>query len=179
MADSFGKRIISLIDWCWPFPLGIVATALALGMSTGIWLAVRSPQPPSPGQRLGRGVSTETPAQAPGNVPPPGQVTAPAGSNPITDRTPSAIPAPAGAPLPSAPIAKPQVAKPKTQPPPVARKLSATQQAEITDRLTIGRFLMERKEYSAAIKEFQAALAIDPSSREAQEAIQTALKASK
>jgi Tfp pilus assembly protein PilF len=62
---------------------------------------------------------------------------------------------------------------------PVAPKLSATQQAEITDRLTIGRFLMDRKEYSAAIKEFQTALAIDPTSREAQAAIQKARAAGK
>jgi Tfp pilus assembly protein PilF len=67
-----------------------------------------------------------------------------------------------------------QGAKPKAQPRPVAPQLSAAQRAAIADRLTIGRFLMDRKDYSAAIKEFQAALAIDPTSREAQAAIQQA-----
>jgi hypothetical protein len=38
---------------------------------------------------------------------------------------------------------------------------------------------MDRKEYSAAIKEFQTALAIDPASREAQAAIQQARAAGK
>jgi tetratricopeptide (TPR) repeat protein len=65
------------------------------------------------------------------------------------------------------------------QPRRAAPPLSAKQQAEFTDRLTIGRFLMDRKEYSAAIKEFQAALAIDPASREAQAAIQLAREAGK
>lgn len=61
---------------------------------------------------------------------------------------------------------------------PVSR-LSPAQEVELKDKLTLGRFFMDRKDYPAAMAQFQAALAIDPSNREAQAAIQQAHEASK
>ena len=203
MGNGWGERIVWLLDRCWPFPLGIVATTLALLMTTGIWLAIRGPQPRPVGRPLGQTGSTKIPAQVPSSLPPPTQNAAPAaareaspGAIPIGPETSGRVATPErmGTLAPSstsreispptkvavtATLAKPPVKQPKVQRGPVAPKLSATQQAEISDRLTIGRFLMDRKEYSAAIKEFQTALAIDPASREAQAAIQKARAAGK
>ncbi len=203
MAGGWGERIVGLLDWCWPFPLGILATTLALGISTGIWLAIRNPQQTAVGRPLGPTGSTEIPARVPSTLPPPNQYAAPTagreaspGAIPIRPEPSGrvAIPERMGAPAESSTtrqnspatkvpatvtLAESQDAKPKMQRRPVAPRLSATQRAEIADRLTIGRFLMDRKEYPAAIKEFEAALAIDPSSREAQAAIQKAREASK
>ncbi len=58
-------------------------------------------------------------------------------------------------------------------------RLSAVQQAELNDKLVIGRFLMERKDYRAAITVLEEALEIDPSSLEASAALQTARSAAK
>jgi len=69
--------------------------------------------------------------------------------------------------------------QPKARPQPTAPQLSSARQAELADRLTLGRFLMDRKDYHAAITEFQAALALDPSNREAKAAIEQAIEASK
>lgn len=63
--------------------------------------------------------------------------------------------------------------------PVTASRLSPAQEAELRDKLTLGRFLMDRKDYRAAIVEFQAALAVDPSNRETQAAIQQARDANK
>jgi tetratricopeptide (TPR) repeat protein len=73
----------------------------------------------------------------------------------------------------------PQIVRAKPSPLPAVRQLSPAQQAGLRDKLTLGRFLMDRKDYSAAIAQFQAALAIDPSNREAQAAIQQAREADK
>lgn len=154
MSGRINERIIWLLDWCWPFPLGIFVSALALVVGAGIWVALRTPQPHLPGRPVGQTSSVEIPGLGPSTLPPPAQ-----GATPAAART------------------RPPAAKPNAQPRPAAPQLSEKQQAEFTDRLTIGRFLVIRKEYSAAIKEFQAALAINPSSREAQAAIQEARKA--
>ena len=179
MAGGLGERITWLLDRCWPFPLGILASTLALAMAAGIWLAVRSPQPPRAGRTSRQPGATETPAQVRTTLPSPAQIAAPAAPKPAAAPMPTSRPTPVvkASSTATAALAKPQVAKPKVQPRPVVPPLSAQQQAELTDRLTIGRFLMDRKEYSAAIKEFQAALAIDPASREAQAAIQQAREA--
>lgn len=195
MAGGWGERMIRLLDWCWPFPLGIVTCTLTLVVTTGIWLAIRSPQPTVVRRPPGQSVPTEIPGQVvPSPLPPPAQYSTPKavgeaspGINPIGRRvsipirteTPGSSSTPRGIPPPdrvpaTAARAKPAVKQAEAQKAPVAPRLSAAQQAKITDRLTIGRFLMDRKEYAAAIKEFQAALAIDPESREAQAAIQKA-----
>jgi len=68
---------------------------------------------------------------------------------------------------------EPPAARPKARP----SQLTAAQAAEITDHLKIGRFFVVRKDFEAAIKEFQAVLAIDPSNREAKSAIESAQEA--
>jgi Tfp pilus assembly protein PilF len=60
-----------------------------------------------------------------------------------------------------------------------AGRLSPAQEAELKDKLTLGRFLMDRQDYPAAIAEFRAALAIDSSNREAQAAMQQAREVSR
>ncbi|MBI4164659.1 MAG: hypothetical protein HY508_02875 [Acidobacteria bacterium] len=181
MAGGWGGRIVWLLDRCWPFPLGIAAATLAFAMAAGIWLAIRPPRPLPAGRPLGRPVSTEIPAALPTASPSPTPVVDPAVPKPIAARIATSRPTapPESSPATTTALAKPAITKPKAQPRPVAAPLSAKQQAEFTDRLTIGRFLMDRKEYSAAIKEFQAALAINPTSREALAAIRQAREAGK
>ena len=174
MAGGWGERIVWLLDRCWPFPLGIVACTLVLVTSTGIWLVIRDPRPTRVDRPSGQPGSTEIPAQAPSTSPPGTPDAASTLPNPTADRAPASRPTPSEMASPTAAPEKSQGAKPKAQPRPVARQLSAAQRAAIADRLTIGRFLMDRKDYSAAIKEFQAALAIDPTNREAQAAIRRA-----
>jgi cytoskeletal protein RodZ len=95
----------------------------------------------------------------------------------------SSVPyASAATPSPHTAPAKPKPkeispAKPTTQA--TASPLSPAQRAALQDRLTLGGFFLERQDFPAAIKEFQAALEIDPSSREAQAAIQQAREAGK
>lgn len=172
MSGRISERIIWLLDWCWPFPLGIFASTLALVMAAGIWVALRAPQPHLPGRPVGQTSSAEIPGQSPSSLPSPAQDATPAVPNPAASRTTSPIPTRAEEVTSTAALTRPPVTKPKAQPRPAAPLLSEKQRAEFMDRLTIGRFLVDRKEYSAAIKEFQAALAINPSSREAQAAIQ-------
>lgn len=56
-------------------------------------------------------------------------------------------------------------------------QLTPSQKAELSDKLTLGRFFMDRQDYSAALAEFQAAQAIDPSDREVQTAVRQAREA--
>jgi Tfp pilus assembly protein PilF len=74
--------------------------------------------------------------------------------------------------LKRAPVSKLTVSTP-------ARKLPPAQQAALQDKLTLGGFFMDRQDFPAAIREFQAALAIDPRNHEAQAAMQQARKAGK
>ena len=181
MAGGLGDRIIRFLDWCWPFPLGIFAATLAFVVGTGIWLAIRSPKPRLTDRSFVQTGATHIPASERSTLPSSPQDAAPAAQNPTADPLLSTRPTPAEKTSAAftAARATPQAAKPPARPRRVAPPLSAKQQAELTDRLTIGRFLMDRKEYSAALKEFQAALAIDPASPDAQAAIQQAREAAK
>lgn len=177
MAGGWGERIVWLLDRCWPFPLGIAACTLVLAVSTGIWWAIRDPLPATVSRPLGQTGSVAGEA-SPGAIP----VATEPGGRPATAEQIEALAPPSASQESSPPTKvatptatpKPPVEKAKAQPRPVSRQLSAAQRAAIADRLTIGRFLVDRKDYSAAIKEFQAALAIDPTNREAQTAIQRA-----
>lgn len=178
-SSGLAERIISFLDWCWPFPVGIVATGLAFLLAAGTWLAIRTPQRPLPERSLGGASSNGIPAQSTSEVPSLTQDSAVAVPSPTTDRKPPIKPTTAEEPSPAPALTKPPVDRPKAELRPVAPRLSAAQKAEIADRLTIGQFLMDRKDYPGAIREFQAALEIDPSSREAKAAIQQAREANK
>ena len=177
MSGFLKERVIWLLDLTWPFPLGIVASALALLLAAGIWLGTRTPRPPSPGQPRVPASTTHVPAQVPSTPDLPAPSTATAGPGPTADQTPASGLTPAKEVSPAAAATEPPAAKPEAQGRPVAPQLSAKQKADFADRMTIGQFLVDRKEYPAAIKEFQAALAMDPSSREARTAIQKAREA--
>ena len=72
-----------------------------------------------------------------------------------------------------------QIVKTETKVASAVRRLSPAQESGLRDKLTLGRFFMDRKDYPAAMAQFQAALAIDPSNREAKAAIQQVHDASK
>jgi len=217
MAGGRGGRVFSLLDWCWPFPLGFLAGTIAFSVAAGAWLMFRDHQPPPRRRPLIQSDAPEIAANVPPAATAPAQSTAPTLPNSTTaqsgqtagSRTEQAIPlvtaasqestAPispsklersierTSAPREGSPPRKVAVAvparlqpmQPKAQLRPAAPQLSSAQQAELADRLTLGRFLLDRKDYHAAINEFQAALAIDPSNREAKAAVEQAREASK
>jgi hypothetical protein len=172
MARNSGQRIISVLDWLWPFPLGLFVVTLVVIVPLGLWLATRAPRSPKSAVPPDVHTATEATAPAPSLNTPPIQTTIP---------QPTITPQPAqpksSEPIPSPAEARTQAASPVPPARPAPSKLSAKQQADINDRLTIGRFLMERKDYVNAIENFQAALAIDPANRKAQEALQEARRA--
>ncbi len=217
MTGGKPGRIFSLLDWCWPFPLGFLAGTIAFSVAAGTWLMFRDHQPPLRRRPLIQSGAPEVAANGPPASSAPAQSAAPALPDSTTaqsgqtpgSRTEQAIPSATAARQESAapispsklerPIertsvpreepsprkvpltvpARPQPVQPKAQPQPAAPQLSSEQQAELADRLTLGRFLMDRKDYHAAITEFQAALAINPSNREAKAAVEQAKEASK
>ena len=69
---------------------------------------------------------------------------------------------------------KPSVASPL---PAAGSRLYPAQEAKLRDTLVRGRWYMQHQQYGAALEEFQAVLAMDPSNREAQAAIQQAREA--
>jgi len=217
MLRRIAESILAFLDWCWPFPLGAFAAALAFSVSAVIWIATRqasSPSRPSPQADIHSAAGSpprrgEPPAPSLSSAPPKpdssvakkdyasGSVsadTSPAGALSRSEPA-SHIPVPAPqnrdartstarevAPTTRTAAAHPQAQTQivKTEPKvisPVSR-FSPAQVAELKDKLTLGRFFMDRKDYPAAMTQFQAALAIDPSNREAQAAIQQAHEAS-
>lgn len=72
-----------------------------------------------------------------------------------------------------------QIVKTETKVASPVSRLSPAQESELRDKLTLGRFFMDREDYPAAMAQFQAALAIDPSNREAKAAILQAHEAGK
>ncbi len=176
MAGDFKGRVIALLDWCWPFPLGATVGGLVLVITLGFWLVVRSPQPrrgvPPPPP-----VSTETSVPMPTSRPPlPASPGVESISQTASEET-MAHPASTGAPE-LQPKVKRSIPPTQAQDRPSALKLSAKQRADYSDRMTIGRFQMERKDYLQAIASFEAALAIDPSNHEAKASLEAARRAS-
>lgn len=217
MLDRTADSIVAFLDWCWPFPLGAFAVALAFSVSSVIWLVFRqagSPSQPSPrvhthsaasSPALQQELPTPSPSAAPGlpdpsvakDYHPSGSVLgdisrsgAPFRPDP-TNRIPVPEPRTHGAEISTAgevasssrtaarPPAQRQIVKTETKGASLVTRLSPAQESELRDKLTLGRFFMDRKDYRAAMTQFQAALAIDPSNREAKAAIQQALDASK
>ena len=66
-------------------------------------------------------------------------------------------------------------ARPKSS----SRALSSAQEAELKDKLVVARFFMDRDDYDAALEAFQAALKINPSSRDARAGVERARQARK
>ena len=218
MRKRIVESLLTFLDWCWPFPVGILAAGLAFSISAGTWLALHrtdSPRlrPPraytSPTTNT-RAVETDVPSPIQSAAPPVSDlpvshgdraagslVGESSGVGTISKREPTSrfpMPEPAK-PLPArstlqeiasagkASAVPTQAQTPKAQSKPApsapASQLSPAQEAALNDKLTLGGFLMDRQDYPAAISEFQAALAIDPTNREAQTGIQQAREASK
>jgi hypothetical protein len=218
MLSRIAERIVAILDWCWPFPLGAFAAALVFSVSAVIWIASRhasSPSQPSPQADIHSAASSpprqeELPAPSLSATPPqPDSSVAkdhhPSGSvlgdtsragtlfrPDSANRIPVPEPRTHSAEISTArevasstrtaaahPQAKRQIVKTETKVASPVSRLSPAQESELRDRLTLGRFFMERKDYPAAMAQFQAALAIDPSNREAKAAMQQAHDASK
>lgn len=96
--------------------------------------------------------------------PPPGPLVG-SGSN-------SSAPRGAGQ-TPRAPREKPTAAS-ASRVPAAGSRLSPAQEAKLRDTLIRGRWYMQHQQYGPALEEFQAALEMDPTNREAQTAIQQA-----
>ena len=211
MASRISDRIISLLDWCWPFPLGIAAASLALIMAAGTWLlfhdqrhapATQHVEPTGPSRLPGTApanvlptpqasgelplqqdeasISTRTPAvdatiRMPARAATASRRQSEVSAQPLTPRATS----PARKPVHATTSVEPPATRPNARPSPATAQLSSAQLAEITDHLKIGKFLMGRKDFKAATREFQAVLAIDPSNREAKSAIESAQEADK
>jgi len=43
MLKRLAESTFTILDACWPFPLGIIAATLAFLISAGTWLAFRQP----------------------------------------------------------------------------------------------------------------------------------------
>lgn len=208
---------MAVLDWLWPFPLGIIFGGLLFLIAVGSWLALRGPAPPDqPVVASKRGGEPNAPALAPPAQPvEPSETTEPATPPPSADKPPvrsspartavasttspvertarAPAPKPRTARAPSQPVrdvvsaARPAPAKPQVEatpvskptPAPAASALSPAQEAELNDKLTLGRFFMDREDYRAALTQFQAALEIDSSNRAAQAALQQARDALK
>ena len=218
MLSRIVESIVAFLDWCWPFPLGAFAVALAFSVSSVIWLVfgqAGSPLRPSPriythsaasSPALQEELTTPSPSVAPG-LPDPSVAKAhhPSGSvlgdtsragaffrPDSANRIPVPEPRTHGAEISTArevaastrtaaahPQVQRQILKTETKAASPVSLLSPAQESELRDKLTLGRFFVDRKDYRAAVAEFQAALAIDPSNREAQAAIQQARDAGK
>ncbi len=182
--------------------LAAVLVSVALGL--GSWLVYRKSDVPSPPPADAvHHPSPETPQEAP----PPGPVFAPGadeasplearptatpqGDEPAKPQPPNLEPRPkartSGREGPAvlrgesggsaAVVDTARRVPAETKPRARAPQLSAAQQAEFKDKLLIGRFLMERKDYHAAAGIFEEALKIDPSSLEAKAALRLARSA--
>ena len=217
MVERIVGRVVAVLDWLWPLPLGALFGAILFLVSAGTWLAFRGPAPtltasiprspqsgpsvPEPREVPAQSSLTTAPDQTGpvknsdtspvGSVPPSPTTTGQpsrvdlGGSTPPSQssvRTSEAAPAPAvKAPTQSALVQSEVKRAPVSKPIPSTpvSKLSPAQQAALQDKLTLGGFFMGRQDFPAAIREFQAALEIDPTNHEAQAAMQQARKASK
>ena len=217
MLERIVGRVVAVLDWLWPLPLGALFGALLFLVTAGTWLAFRGPAPTATVSSP-RSPQSEPSVPEPREFPPQSSLptasdqtgpvtnsdTSPVGSvpsSPTTTGRPSrvdlggstppsqssvraseATPAPAVKALPQTALVQSEVKRaPVSKPTPSTPvgKLSPAQQAALQDKLTLGGFFIDRQDYPAAIREFQAALAIDPANHEAQAAIQRAHKADK
>jgi hypothetical protein len=215
MLERIAGRVVAVLDWLWPLPLGALFGALLFLVTAGTWLAFRGPAPTASIPRSPQsGPSVAAPQEFPpqsslpttseqaepvtnsdtspvGSVPPSPTITGRpsrvdlGGSTPPSQsslRASEAAPAPAGKALPQTALVQSEVKRaPVSKPTPSTpvSKLSPAQQAALQDKLTLGGFFMDRQDFPAAVREFQAALAINPANHEAQAAMQQARKAGK
>ena len=218
MVNRIVGRVVAVLDWLWPLPLGALFGAILFLVSAGTWLAFRGPAPTATVSTIPRSPKSELSVPEPQGLPP--KSTLPATSeqtglvtNSDTSSVGSVPPSPTttgrpsradlgGSSPPSQSSARTSVAAPaqaakaltqtalvqseakrapvsKPTPSTPVSRLSPAQQAALQDKLTLGGFFMDRQDYPAAIREFQAALAIDPRNHEAQAAMQQARKAGK
>ena len=204
------SRAVALLDWSWPFPLGLFFGVVVFSVLAAAWLVFWQPTTP---QRPAPQASRRTVADIPAAGSSPAPVATSSDSQPASNvetqardavATPSSASPFAGleasrssghAPssLTSAtvvqasgtreavtgveprPAAHPPAPKPAgasvTPPTPSAPQLSPRQKAEINDKLTLGSFFLERREYREALREFQAVLTLDPSNRDARNGV--------
>jgi hypothetical protein len=180
MMERAVERVVTVLDWLWPLPLGALFGAILFLVSAGTWLAFRGPAPTSTAS-IPRSPQSNLSVPQPREFPPrPSLPTTSGKTGPVTNAEPA--PAPGVKAPPQTASVQPElrrtpVSKPTDSTP--ASKVSPAQRAALQDKLTLGGFFMDRQDYPAALTEFQAALAIDPTNHEAQAAIQRARKAGK
>ncbi len=162
------KRVLDILlaplDWCWPLPLGIVFGALVVGVSAGTWWIFWAPSTPLQGSAA---PTAQSPAHS-GVAPPPSQPAPPTATEPAipTEPQPSEV-------TKTSPVS----AAAESARPTASRPLTA-QETKLRDTLTRARWYMQHGQYRPAIEEFQAALEMDPSNREASAELQQAREAS-
>ena len=155
---------LAFLDWCWPFPLGILFGVLVLGASAASWLMFREPpalrQPP-----LRTNAPPAVKSQAHSEVAPPPSKPAP---RELREPTVTTKAQPGESPKTTSASVTSQSDRAAS-----SRPLTA-QEAKLRDTLTRGRWYMKQGQYRAAIEEFQATLEMDPLNRDAATGLQQA-----